>query len=104
MSIPSFDPKELRVVYEIPESPRMPAIRIYDYPVSIRDGVVAAFKRKPLWQIIDPEIKIFTPMIIPDNVARSFVYEANPFDPMDGGGKDMFGIEWEYVPVAGAQW
>jgi hypothetical protein len=101
MTIPSFDHRELKVMYEIPEGPRMPAIKIYDYPVTIREGIVAAFRRKPLWQVIDPEVKIFTPGIIPDNVARSFVFEANSFDPMNGGGKDMFGIEWEYIPVAG---
>lgn len=101
MAIPEFDPGELKVVSEIPESPRMPEIKIYDYPITAREGVAAAFSGKPVWQIIEPDIRIFTPRIIPDNVARSFVYEAQPFDPNNGGGKDMFGIEWEYIPVAG---
>ena len=101
MTIPKFDPRELNAVDEIPESPRMPAVKIYDYPVTTREGVIAAFKRKPIWQVVDPDIKIFSPRLIPDNVARAFVYEEKSFDPNNGGGKDMFGIEWEYVPVAG---
>lgn len=101
MAIPKFNLKELKVVDEIPESPRMPAVNIFDYPVTSREGVVAAFARKPIWQIVDFDIQIFSPRIIPDNVARSFVYDAKPFDSNNGGGKDMFGIEWEYIPIAG---
>lgn len=101
MTIPEFDIKELKVIAEIPESPRMPSVKIYDYPTTPRDGVVAAYNRKPIWQTVDIESKIFSPRIIPDNVARAFVYEAGKFDPNDGGGKDMFGIDWEYVPIVG---
>ena len=101
MTIPEFNPEELKVTGEIPENTRMPAIKIFDYPVSPREGAVAAYNRKPVWQTVDIETRIFTPKIIPDNVARAFVFEAGHFDPDDGGGRDMFGIEWEYVPVAG---
>ncbi len=101
MAIPEFNPEELKVIEEIPETPRMPSYKVYNYPVTAREGVIAAFKREPVWQVVDPDIKIFTPRIIPDNVARSFVYEEKPFDPNSGGGLDMFGIDWEYIPVAG---
>ena len=100
MAIPAFDPKELKIVgykrgfvgADIP---------IFDFPVSPREGYRALMERKPIWMIAGVEGQIFTPRIIPDNVARALVFEAKPFNPNDGGGKDMFGIDWEYIPVAG---
>ena len=81
-------------------SPIKPAPRFH-YPVSPKQGVKAMFAREPLWQITGPEQLLFSPACVPDNIARSQVFEARPFDPMKGGGKDMFGIEWEYIPTAG---
>jgi len=44
---------------------------------------------------------LFTPRIDPDNVARCFVFEANPLKPEEmTGGPDRHGIEWVYVPTA----
>ena len=73
----------------------------YHYPVSPKEGVRGMFRRNPIWQITGSEEALFSPACVPDNVARSLVIEARAFDPLQGGGKDMFGIEWEYVPVAG---
>ncbi len=102
MSIPRFDEKELEVVGEMPESPFMPAIKLYNTPVTAREAVRGAFSGKGCWQILGlVDERIFTPRILPDNVARALVFEAQPFDPGKGGGPDMFGIEWEYVPQAG---
>ncbi|MBN2038763.1 MAG: methyltransferase [Spirochaetes bacterium] len=102
MAVPTFDPKELEVVTQIPENPMVPAFNILNYPVSEREATKAAFSGKPIWQFIGGvENRIFTPRILPDNVARAFIFEATPFDPNKGGGKDMFGMEWEYVPSAG---
>jgi hypothetical protein len=102
MSIPKFDPKEMKVVYELPANPIMPGMKFYDYPATTKENCKAAYSRKPYWQMLGSiECKTFTPRILPDNVARAFVFEAIPFDPMKGGGKDMFGIEWEYVPQVG---
>ncbi|MCF0121114.1 MAG: methyltransferase, partial [Oscillospiraceae bacterium] len=71
------------------------------FPVSFKEGFKATLDRKPIWQIGSFEQRIFTPRVSPDNIARSFVFEARAMDPNDGGGKDMFGVEWEYIPVAG---
>ena len=43
----------------------------------------------------------FCPQVIPDNIARAFVFDGTGFDNSKGGGVDMFGIPWVYVPVAG---
>jgi hypothetical protein len=102
MTIPKFDPKELKVVGEIPATPFSPAMDIYNYPVSLKEAFLATMQRKPIWQVTGFDSRIFTPGILPDNIARAGVFEAQPFDVIkEGGGKDMFGIEWEYIPVAG---
>ena len=94
MSVPEFDPKELKVAGEIPATPMSPPMNIYNYPVSVRDGFAAMMNRKPIWQVTGLDSRIFTPRILPDNVARAFVLEARPFDAeKDGGGKDIFGNE-----------
>ena len=63
-SIPKFDPKELKVVYEIPANPIMPGMKIYDYPVTPNENCKAAYLRKPYWQMLgNVETKTFTPRI-----------------------------------------
>ena len=101
--IPKFDPKELKVIRETPASHLAPSIKIYDYPVTAKEGFRGLLTRKPVWQISQIlEGRIFTPRLLPDNVARAFVLEAQPFDNVkEGGGKDMFGIEWEYIEQVG---
>jgi hypothetical protein len=103
MTIPVFSESELNIVEERVVSPAIPGkTRIYSYPVTPREAVFALYDKKPIWQILDFEFKKFIPSIIPDTVARAFAREAAPFDPVaQGGGKDMFGIDWEYVEVAG---
>ncbi|MBP5165818.1 MAG: methyltransferase [Oscillospiraceae bacterium] len=101
MDIPAFDPKELTPSgWAFSMSGRIP---VFSYPVPVRDAYISFMRdRKPIWQLTGNETRIFTPRIIPDNKARAFVFEAARFDSLkDGGGFDMFGVEWEYVPVAG---
>lgn len=66
-----------------------------------REAYIAMINKKPIRQITTEESRMFNPSVIPDVKARGFVMEAgNPF-PNGGGGKDMFGIEWEFEPAAG---
>ena len=101
--IPKFDQKELTVAREIPPSPMMPnGVKIYSYPVTPKEGFAAMMSRKPVWQIAGVESKVFAPRLLPDNVARAFAPEERSFDAAtEGGGKDMFGIEWEYIAQVG---
>ena len=102
MAVPKFDPREMEVTKELPASPFMPALKIYTYPVPDKEAVMGLLRKEAVWQVSGMlESRLFSPRIVPDNVARSFVFEANPFDPNKGGGPDMFGMPWEYVPVAG---
>ena len=102
MAIPAFDMKELTVVEEIPNRLGGPTIPIYDYPVTPKEAFKSMMNRKPVWQIAGAESRIFTPKNLPDNVARAFILENSTFDNVaEGGGKDMFGIEWEYIAQVG---
>lgn len=101
MSRTKFDEKELKVVQEVPGFTGEP-LPVYDFPVSMADAMVDTFfNKKPWWIPTDIEVKAFTPAVIPDNGARGFVFEAQPYPREKFGGKDMFGVEWTYVDVAG---
>ena len=53
----------------------------------------------PLWIPYARDVLSVTPAVVRDNIARGFVFDLTPFDPnKDGGGPDMFGVEWEWVP------
>ena len=101
MSKIPFDEKELKVVAEAPNffggiNP------VYDFPVSAREGYERFYRdNDPIWMPTDVESTTLCPSIIPDNIARAFVFEAEPWPQPYDKHKDMFGIEWVYVPVAG---
>jgi hypothetical protein len=107
MAVPKFSPGEMNVVREVPSfMPGAPATKIYNTPVSLKDGFIAAMKREPMWQVSGVETTIFIPRINPDNIARSFCFDGEGFIMNDQagvpvGGPDMFGVEWVFVPAAG---
>ena len=71
-------------------------------PISPRENLTLVYARKkPAWIPLGADSVFFTPRIDPDNVARCFVFEANPLKPEEmTGGPDRHGIEWVYVPAA----
>ena len=106
MQIPKFNAEELKVVAEAPDFFGGPAIPIYNFPVTGKEAVRALYERRAIWQVmlgIGVESKNFTPSINPDNVARAFVFDGTVVPGVSNltGGKDLFGIEWEYIPTAG---
>ena len=101
MAIPAYDPKELTVIGEHPSRFGGPPTPIYSYPITPKEAYIALYKKEPVWQITGIEGRIFSPKLLPDNIARAFVAEEEQFDENNGGGKDMFGMDWEYVPSAG---
>lgn len=92
-----FDPTELQVVAEIPNffGATDP---VYNSPVSMKENYLRTMQKEPVWQSLGNESALFCPAVLPDNIARAFVFEANMMPPQDG--IDMFGIPWEYVPDA----
>lgn len=68
-------------------------------PISPLENMMAFLNNEtPCW-MPDGDLITVTPEIIPDNVARAFVQEADPTDRK--GGPDMFGVEWIYDDRAG---
>jgi len=101
MTLPAFDEKELTVIGEFGNFGR--TVPLFATPCTPAENYRAfMLEHKPGWQITEADTINFNPRICPDNVARAMVNEARPFDQIkEGGGKDMFGIDWEFVPVAG---
>lgn len=100
MFIP-FDEKELEVTETIPSTPLTTEFEEYTYPISERDAFFAAVKKKPIWIPTCHEIQWFLPTVNPENIARGRIYENGSFDPdTQAGGPDMFGINWQWVPIA----
>ena len=101
-----FDSKELEVLGEYPGyMPGMVGIPILNTPITARENFRKfAFNEEggPLWMPSYPEIKMFNPQMIPENIARAIVAEANPYNPFADTPfhKDFFGVEWEFVPAA----
>lgn len=102
MSIPKYSATELEAIGEYPATRTAPPIKIYDTPISPRDNYNSLYRgRGAAWQALHAEIRAFAPRVWPDFISRGWVNEAKPFDPVaSGGGTDMFGVDWEYVPVA----
>ena len=98
-----FDEKELAVTSQEPAAFQgMPPRKIYgNRPISGRENYRRAYEKKPLWIPTSSDTRLFCPSVVPDNIARGFVFSGETFDNVkNGGGKDMFGIDWVYVPSA----
>jgi hypothetical protein len=94
----------MKVVSMMPNFFGGPEIPVYNYPVTPREACKALYRREAVWQMMGfTEQTMFTPAVNPDNVARAFVFDGTTVRGVSNltGGKDMFGIEWEYVPQAG---
>lgn len=98
--VAKFDPKELE---KVPGFIFGRPVEQFSFPLNQHDACTAAFKREPWWQMYQAsDTTVFTPHIIPDDIARGFVFEAETPKYMDQkGGPDMFGVEWEWVEQVG---
>ena len=57
---------------------------------------------KPAYMPVSDDMTPFSPAVLPDHTVRAWALEiANPCLPGSDckGGKDMFGVQWDYVPV-----
>jgi len=103
MKIP-FDERELEVVgrYDAGNTQR-PSWDRLNTPITIRENYLRYMRGEdPLWMPVQADIRVIAPSEIRDNVARGCSAEFPTFDPaVSGGGKDMFGVDWIFVPSAG---
>lgn len=94
-----FRKEELESIGMSPKSGRG-SWPLLNTPITPRENYLRFLRgEEPLWMPMSRDSLTVTPAIIKDNIARGFVFDATPFDPdVEGGGPDMFGIEWEWVP------
>ena len=100
MAVPKYDPKEMEEMLVVKDYFGNDT-HVYNTPCTTREGVQALLRKEPYWQMSGMFQSMFNPRINPDNIARAFVFEAQMLDPKDFGGKDMFGLDWEFVPAVG---
>ena len=96
-----FDPKELEPVGYIPSPiPGEKGLPILNTPVPPRDNFMLMLERKkPLWMPMSSDYMIVAPTCMPDSWAHGVVFGPGITDEQRGG-KDMFGVEWEFVTSA----
>ena len=69
-----FDEKELKVVSETKNFRGQP-LPLYDFPVTPKEAYTSFYRDKaPVWMPTDVESTTLCPSIIPDNIARAFVF------------------------------
>ncbi len=102
MQLPRFDKSELEVKSVVPGMFGRPDRPVFNYPIPMKQAIRAMFAGESPWMILGADMKIFTPAVIPDNLARAFCFENERHPPVtDGTVPDMFGVQWEYVPAVG---
>lgn len=66
-----------------------------------KENFIHFLKHEPYqWTPCSLDQIYFHPAAIPDYVARAMVFEHKPYEGQ-WGGKDMFGVDWVYVPSVG---
>ncbi len=99
-----FSKDELVVKGEWPSAWRgFPGTKILSTPITPKEHYIATVVegKTPLWHTMSGDYITLVPKHIPDNTARALIMDAEPLLEEERGGKDMFGIEWVYVPAAG---
>ena len=94
-----FDPKELEPVkFNPPPVPGMAPTPVFNSPISRRENFLRLTNGEgAMWMPHTKEFMIFNPACIPDCWARGMVNRPGPMPSFDEfGGKDMFGVEWEF--------
>jgi len=77
-----------------------------NFPISERENFLRVLrKEKPVFMPQEVDMTALVPDVIPDHRVRAFVIGGEPFvGGSEGtenfkGGPDMFGVEWEYIPI-----
>lgn len=71
-----------------------------DTPITSKENLLRSLEGNPVWLPSTFDIGYLFPKCVPDNPAKGNVSDFKlPAEEL--GGKDMFGIEWEYVPQVG---
>lgn len=100
-----FSEDEMKVVGQwTPELIVGDSIPKYNTPISAKENYFRMFDfdhsgKKCEWIPAHCDCVNFNPNIVPDCKARGMVNEVNGIKDGEQGGKDMFGMDWVWVPV-----
>ncbi len=98
----AFSEKEMTVRFVIPGRGRLIDYPIYDAPVTVRENFrMALLEKKARFMPAYQHILNFTPRVLPDDEARSAVYDGGGVVRHPEGFPDMFGIIWKFIEIAG---
>ena len=102
MSYP-FDPKELDFTKRsVSFNPAVPGKPLFNFPVTEREAMLSLIRGgKGIWAPYGVETGVFCPSVVPDNIARGFVFEAKPWPEPYTTYDDMFGVNWTFIPTVG---
>jgi hypothetical protein len=100
MKIP-FTKKEIEQIKIMPGMFGGPDFPEFAYPISHKENYAANMKGEGCWVPTSNDVIWFCPTVMPDNPAKGNVHEVLKVPKEKLGGRDMFGIEWEYVPLVG---
>ncbi|HWQ73948.1 MAG TPA: uroporphyrinogen decarboxylase family protein [Syntrophomonas sp.] len=94
MNIP-FSEKEIANIRRLPGMYGLdyPA---FDHPATHKENYLANLEGHGYWVPTSNDVFWFCPTVFPDNQAKGNVHEVLKVPKDQMGGKDMFGIEWEY--------
>lgn len=85
-----------------PEGVVAKEIKKYNSPITPRENYLRVLRREmPEWIPMSCDLVTFNPKILPDNISRGTVMEVDALEKGKEGGKDMFGIDWVFVPTVG---
>lgn len=98
----AFSESEMKIRYVIPGARGRIDMPVFNGPISAKDNMIQAiFDKAPAYMPSYRYYLNFTPRIVPDNEARGFVMDGGAPVNHPEGFKDMFGINWIFVEVAG---
>lgn len=96
-----FNESEIKRLYTLPGSSSRAGRPVYDGPVSVKENLLRiAFHHAPVFMPDYRSVISFNPRVIPDNEARGYVIDGSDNPQHTEGFKDMFGINWIYIPIA----
>ena len=101
MKIP-FNENELKVAYEIPGAWGGPSTPVFSYPANLFEVAKETYlDKKMTWIFNGTETAMFLPSVNPENINRGIVIDAVPVPREQFGGKDIYGLNWKFIEVAG---
>ncbi len=99
-----YNPSELEIMGEYLNTTVSftPPTKILNTPITVKENFLRALKGEQLWMPTSNDVVNIESRVNLDHVARAEIRDLGPVQPEEEkGGKDLFGIEWIFVPQVG---